>query len=273
VRSVWFYRLDDDGTWYHVAPPEDFTGLPFSWRGSRLTVRASEIDVEKLDSIARELTRLVSGSCRLLNCPRRDRFILSFEDTLAPQIQGDRWTIPALYLTGLPENQAAQSALGQALKLWAIEALAQSRVADERLTQRVIYRQLVSRLQSEWDLLHPISPDVEVLGAALRDQQLHSLNDLWQADYAALAPGEARLIEAEVVALLDLMADQVGDRRLYEFLPGLHAHAQINEALSELFRLDGAYIESVWSGYLSELTGVANPLSQAAGQAAGPTDQ
>jgi Tol biopolymer transport system component len=259
-HATWFYRLDEEGVWYHVAPPDDYWGIPYSWHGSRLTIRATEIESQLLDPIALDLALLVSEGCRRLDCLAQTRYTLSFEDNLPPQIQGDRWTLPALFLTGFPEGEEARAAWEQALKLWLVEALVRTRVAHPERAERVIYRQFVVRLQAELGLIEPPLPDVQLLAQALVEDKAHTPQGLWEAEYDPDDHEGNRLLEAEVTALLQFIETQVGPERLFDLLRALRDD-QLFYALATFYRLDTEDFQAGWSAYLAELTGVAAPAA------------
>jgi len=261
-HTAWFYRQTDDGTWVHVAPPDAYLGVPHSWHGIWLSIRATEAEAQLIDSVAGELVRLVSRACRIVLCPEDVHYILSFENTIQPGIRDERWALPALYLAGLPGDEPARAAWLQALKPWLVEVLAQALVQDEQLAERVIYGALVTRLQAHLDLATPPSPDIEVLRQALREQKQHSPEELWRATYSPGDPAESRLLEAEAVALLDLIADQAGVKQVFWLLPALIVHDRFSVALHSFIGVDHEAFAVAWTAYLSELTGVTTPLPQ-----------
>jgi Tol biopolymer transport system component len=257
---TWFYRRGDDGVWYHVAPPDDYWGLPYSWHGSRLVIRATEVESAVLDPIARDLAVLVVEGCRRLGCPEGQRYNLNFDGELAPQVQDNWWTLPALYLTGLPDGDEARAAWEHALKLWVVEALAQAQTGDSELSSRVIYRQLVKRLQAELDLaetsaMGPTTSDVNLLGEALRNGRRPGFQSLWEAQYRVSDPEEVRLLETEVVLLLRWIEFQVGRGRLYELLPALSSYERLDTALVAGYRLAPSNFETEWFAYLFYVSG------------------
>jgi Tol biopolymer transport system component len=261
-HSSWFYRQADDGKWVHVAPPDDYVGIPHAWHGIWLSVHATEVEAELFDSVAGELARLVSRACQLVFCPGDVHYILSLENTVQPGIRDARWALPALYLTGLPGDAAARDAWLQAIKPWLVEVLLQSRVQDEQMAERVIYGALVTRLQAHLGLTAPTQPGIELLRQALRERKQHSAEELWRATYNPDDPAESRLLEAEATALLDLIADQAGVEQVFALLPALTVHDRFSPALRSFTGIEHAAFTLAWTAYLSELTGVTVPLPQ-----------
>ncbi len=253
---TWFYRLDEDGTWYHTPPSDTYKGAAYSWYGIWLEVHATEVEAEALNPAANDLARLVLDGCRLLGCVEGERYTLGFDGALAPQVHSNWWTLPALYLTGMPEGQAARDAWLHALKLWLVEAQAQSRASAD-VTNRVIYRQLVTRLQAKLGLTQAPSLDAEMLAQAIRAGEQHSLQDLWEAEYNPDDPGGNRLLDVETFAMLQWIEDQVGAERLFELLPTLDEHRRLDNAMIASFRLPPHSFDAEWSAYLSQLTGVS----------------
>lgn len=179
---TWYYRHDENGNWFHVAPPSGCWGVPFSWRGTRLKIHATEAEAKSIEPIARDLAILVTDACQLVGCPENLEYTLSFEDILAPSAGGELWTLPALYLTGQPVNKGAFGAWRRALTLWVVEALVQAQLDQKGLADRVGYRDLVARLQGELGLLDLTAPNPELYTGSLTRGTTHSLPSMRQAE-------------------------------------------------------------------------------------------
>ena len=252
---TWFYRMDEDGVWYHVAPPKDYRGVRYSWHGNWLDVYASEVESELLDAVAPELILLMSRGCQRLDCPQWVHYSLYFEGVEAQGTRSSGWMVPALYLTGLPDGEAARAAWVGALELWLVEALARAQV-DTGISDRLLYRELVAQLQVALGLAAPRLPDTETLAQALQTGEQHTLQDLWTAEPLPEAPEASRLLEAEVVAWVGWVEERVGARRLFELLPALGAYPQLDTALLGTWRIPPMNLEVEWLTYLAELTGL-----------------
>ncbi|MCP4514475.1 MAG: hypothetical protein GY824_04505, partial [Delftia sp.] len=259
---TWFYRLDQDGVWYHTAPSDAHVGIPYSWYGTRLDIHATEIEAETLHPVAGDVTMLMLKACRLLGCDEDEHYVLDLDDSPEPRLYSKRWSLPALYLAGLPDNQVAHDAWLQALKLWLVEALARSR-AGSGVQERVLYQRLVTRLQAELDLGVAPALDVETLALILNEVKLHSFPSFWDVEYDPEDAEGNRLLEAEIDALLYWVEEQVGTARLFELLPALSDYSQLDHALLALYHQPPATsFEWEWFNHLFELTGVPPlPLS------------
>jgi hypothetical protein len=271
-HTTWFYTEDDNGTWFHVAPPGGYLGVPYSWHGTWLDVHAAEIEAEALDPVARDLIVLAAQVCLWVGCSEDARYTLNFEDALSPQVQGARWALPALYLTGLPEDGEARKAWGRALELWVLGALAQAQIEDEAISQRIIYNQLLAQLAAELGLVESEGPDAALLTRALDGRRAHTPHDLWLAEYQRSEAGDARLLEAEVAALLDLLAERSGPVALFHLLPALGNQARFEDVLSDVFGLDVESFSAEWSAHLANLTGATALASGLQREAAFPTE-
>jgi hypothetical protein len=261
-NTPWFYREDKDGNWYHVAPPDDFLGVPYSWHGRWLDVRATEVEAKALDPVASDVIIAVSQVCLWIGCPEDVRYTLSFEDTLAPEIQGTRWTVPALYLTGLPRDEGASDGLGRTLEAWVLGALAQAQFEGESLTQRIMYRQLVARLAAELGLVESVPPDAALIRQVLVEGGPLALRDLWVAEVDPSKPDEMRVLEAEVEALLGFLEEKAGAAPVFRLLPALGTYDRLEDALATLFNLELESFTADWSAYLANLTGATALTSQ-----------
>jgi Tol biopolymer transport system component len=269
---TWFYRQDEAGDWYHVEAPGDYWGVPYSWHGKRLEVRATEVEAERLDAVARETAIMISQACLWMGCPEDSTYVISFEDIPHPEIRGNVWALPALYITGLPDGDAALEAWRRALKLWAVEMLATAQAGDDALTQRVVFDQLLKRLQDRLHLINGPADltsrrQIRVLSEAAADREQHPMWSLWQVRMDPDGPENAELLEAEVNALLEYIEGEVGSQRLFQLLPALGEHVRLSDALQELYNVDPVDFSSGWTRYLEGITGVqAGPGISSAGQ-------
>jgi Tol biopolymer transport system component len=144
-----------------------------------------------------------------------------------------------------------------------VETLARSQLDDQLLTGRLIYRQLLRRLQAELDLALPPSPDVDLLAQAVLAGQQHTPEELWAATYDPDDLPATHLLEAEIAAFLDLLSERVGSQHLGALLPILNASSLSGDAaLFDVYKLDRDEFTAAWYTYLSQLTGQAIlPLS------------
>jgi Tol biopolymer transport system component len=282
-RLTWFYRQNRDGTWYHVAPTDGYWGDSITWQGPLLDLHLTRAEAEALVPPGQALgpaspwglqfDRILFRACRWMRCADRGPYTLRFADVPWPQIEGDLWRLPALTLAGRPADAHARQAWERALELWLVEALAHSQVGAPDLTQRLIYHQLVSRLQ---DTLGLQAGPTLVESAPVEAPSEAALRRLWQAQpdpsaatdpidpYRAGAPQETRGRQAEVAAFLDLVQAQVGAPALFRLLPALGQYDQPLQALTTLYDLDRVAFTAAWSSQLARLAGSAPATGLAA---------
>ena len=171
--------------------------------------------------------------------------------------------MPALYLAGLPDGDEAHAVWERGIKLWVVEALVRAQFGIGDLPDRLIYRHLVARLQADMGLFRGLaedmSPDLELLADALRNDRQHPLSTLWEAKIDSDDPEQMRLLESEVALLLDWIGDEVGDWRLLELLPALAEYPRLDTALLATYRLPPVEFEAEWFAHLSNVTGVTGP--------------
>jgi hypothetical protein len=255
-RSTWFYRQGDDGVWYHVAPPDTFPGIPHSWYGNLLEIHSSELEAPLLGDSAVELVSLAALVCQVLDCAPETHYVLSFEDIVVATSIGERWALPAPHLVGLPEGAEARAAWQWSLKLWVFQNLVSSHTNLEEVTDSIILRQLVGRLAARAGLAEPFPTDRHLLLQASARNELHSFQELWQAGVNSNPARATRLLNAEIAALLDVLASQIGSDRLFELLPepGVPFRAS-RAALFSSLDLGLHDITAAWSKYVAELTG------------------
>lgn len=260
-HTTWFFARDESGNWHHTAPPADYWGIPYSWHGNRLTVRATEIEAGRIDPSARGLAILVSQACLWMECPEADRYTISFEDIVAPEVREGAWILPALYLTGLPATENSLDVWEDVLARWTVEKLIVSQVGDTNLARRIVYQQLAAGLLTRLGLegnpdVSPFPIDVELLARALREKTQHPFWSLWYAIDVANDPDKTEIYETEVAALLQFLEGEVGPNRVYALLPALGHYRRLGDALTSVYGLDEVEINHEWLRFLQQLTGV-----------------
>jgi hypothetical protein len=251
---TWFYRRDEDGEWYHTAPPDTYWGIPYSWHGSRLEIRSTEVEAAWIDAVADELAIHIAQGCRWLGCPEGQRYTLNFMDVVGPEVQGDWWALPALTLSGIPANSSAREAWRRALELWTVEALARTQVGDAEVTERILYQQLVATLKARLKLAEPLALDTEQLARAVRDGDQAPLWSLWQAKPPQGDPERNRILEQEVTALLQFMQEEVGKERILRLLPALDEYTYFSDAVDAVYDWDRVDFMQDWLSYMSDTT-------------------
>jgi hypothetical protein len=311
---TWTYRRTDEGDWHHVAEeqaawrepyyasagvrklkfdPSDptarrtirlpgmaagsFITVPLpNWAGPVLQIQATQAEAAILAPITVELGRTVADACDLLQCPYIARHSLNFGDVPVPQIDGRQWSLPTLYLAGMPDDVAARDAWLHALKLWIVEALARAQIdeasvspnpasasqhdrfrdgaAPRELAARPVFRAFVLELKAYLGLIEPAVLDMELLRDAVASGRQHGLDALWQADLDGTDPEEARLLETEAVALLDMLIEQIGPEESLGLLPELFQRPGALD-LEAIYDLDWESPSQTWFAYLSQLTG------------------
>ena len=260
-HTTWFFARDESGNWYHTAPPADYWGIPYSWHGNRLTVRATEIEAERIDPSARNLAILVSQACLWMECPEADRYTISFEDIVAPEEREGAWILPALYLTGLPATENSLAVWEDALARWTVEKLIVSQVGDKDLSRRIVYQQLGAGLLARLGLagnpdVSPFTIAVDLLAGALREKAQHPLWSLWYAIDVPNDPAWTAIYRTEIAAFLQFLEGTVGPNRVYALLPALGQYRRLGDALSSVFGLDEVEINHEWLRFLQQRTGV-----------------
>jgi hypothetical protein len=223
----------------------------------RLAVHATPEEARLLQSKVDGLAELLRRACQTLSCPNGAAYRLDFADIPQPQISGGRWSLPALYLAGIPNTQASIDAWERALGRWLLEALA--RTQAEGLERRILYWKLVERIQAQLGLRPQETPDVQPLARALAEDRQHAPGEVWVAEYALATAddNDSPLYEAEAAALLDLLAERTGEAGLSQLPAALRRHFSPPESgLFDAFELDADEFTAAWFDRLSQLTGV-----------------
>jgi hypothetical protein len=114
-RAVRFYRRGDDGRWLHTSVDRDYAGHVVMFVGERVVISSFAVDAGWAKPAAYDLEALAERFCKAASCPQRAPVTLAFTDTLSAAGRTDG-VLPAPFLVGAPDNEAAHAAWWDALR-------------------------------------------------------------------------------------------------------------------------------------------------------------
>ena len=121
-RAVRFYRRGDDGRWLHTSIDPDYAGHTVVFVGERVVVSSFAVDAGWARPAAYDLEELAARFCKAVPCPRRAPVTLAFTDTLGTARRPEG-ILPAPFLVGAPDNEAAHAAWWDALRALLLDHL------------------------------------------------------------------------------------------------------------------------------------------------------
>ena len=107
-RAVRFYRRSDDGRWLHTRADPDYAGHTVVFAGEWVVVTAFAADADLARRAALDLEELAVQTCGAGPCPERAPVTLVFTGTLAAALD-PAGVLPAPFLVGVPDNEAAEA--------------------------------------------------------------------------------------------------------------------------------------------------------------------
>jgi len=121
-RAVRFYRRGDDGRWLHTSVDRDYAGHIVMFVGERVVISSFAADAGWAKPAAYDLEELAARFCKAVSCRQRAPVTLAFTDTLdaAGRPEG---ILPAPFLVGAPDNEAAHAAWWDALRALLLDRL------------------------------------------------------------------------------------------------------------------------------------------------------
>jgi hypothetical protein len=131
-RAVRFYRYTDDARWLHTQVTPDAGGHRITFVLDQLRLTACDRDADWVDPVASELAAAAYRFCRLVSCrqglPLELNLAASLEEGAAPNTT----TLPAPFLIGAPENDAAREMWVESLGQFLVDRLMNREIAVRR---------------------------------------------------------------------------------------------------------------------------------------------
>jgi len=121
-RAVRFYRRGGDGRWLHTSVDRDYAGHTVMFVGERVVISSFATDAGWAKPAAYDLEGLAVQFCKRASCQQRAPVTLAFTDTLDAAGRTDG-ALPAPFLVGAPDDEAAQEMWTEALRALLVDYL------------------------------------------------------------------------------------------------------------------------------------------------------
>lgn len=209
-RAIRFYRLTDRGRWVHTKVDPDYGGRPVSLLGRLVEVRVRERDADWIEAVVKDMGALTSGYCDLISCQQNLPLTLDLGAALDEAVVPGDDVLPAPFLVGAPEDEAAELLWKASLEGFLLERLIDREIGPRPsgMHRGDIFRdRLYAWFRQELGLNNPPSLDSGLIREALDAGTWIPLWELW-----SLPPDDLRrpLIEAEIDLLLHFIEREHG---------------------------------------------------------------
>ncbi len=249
-RAVRFYRYTNEGRWLHTEADLDEMGhtVTFVLDEDRISVLSK--DADWIDPLTLDLTGIPYRFCRLVPCRRSPSLNLNLAANLERAAEPDDPVLPAPFLVGAPENEAAQAAweagLGQFLVDHMIARRIGPRPADDH-GGALVEERLRAWLKAELEVSQPTSPNLDLLRDALEDEAWIPLWRLWNVGPAT---PEHPLAAAEIDLLLAFVEEEHGAPAVAELLLYLRDADEVEDLLGHLKYPGRPSLEDRFTAYI-----------------------
>lgn len=251
-RALRFYHLRDDGRWLHTSVDPDVGGIIRTFVLDDIEITAFERDAEWIDPLT---TNVVAGAyrfCRLASCRRSLSLELNLAANLEDAAEPDDATLPAPFLVGAPENEAARAAWEASLGQFLVDQLVarETRPGSEDDHHGALFEErLRAWLKAEIGIGEPVVPDLELVRGALEHGGLVPTWALWR-----VPPDDPdrSLAAAQIDLLLTSIEEDYGAPAVAGLVHALRGADHLSDVLGSIGGLRGSTIGDRYLIYLRE---------------------
>ena len=256
-RARRFYRYATGGRWLHTQAVPDVGGEPQVFAGPFVELKALEEDAPWLEPLSSDLQGVVGRFCDLAPCQQDLPVRLDLAAGLGEAAAGRDLILPAPYLLGTPENQAARDAWEAGLQAYVVDHLTArevgrepDQVAGELLAQRLA---LWFRAQVGGDPWLATERDRRqaALDAVGRSEAWLSLSELY---WVAADDPRRPLAAAQLDLLFEFLESEYGPSAVAELVRAFGDGDDIRDLLRAVVDRPWPEFEARYSTYLREET-------------------
>jgi len=253
-RAFRFYRLRDGGRWLHTSVDPEIGGHIKTFVLDDIEITAFERDADWIDPLTTELVTGAYRFCRLASCRRSLSLELNLAANLEDAAEPNDATLPAPFLVGAPENEAARAAWQASLGQFLVDRLVarETRPGPEEDHHGALFQErLRAWLKEEIGIGEPVSPDLELVREALEDGDLVPTWALWR-----MRPDDPDepVAAAQIDLLLAFIEEEHGAPAVVELVHALRGADHLSDVLGEVDGLRWSTIEARYLIYLREQT-------------------
>jgi hypothetical protein len=253
-RALRFYHLRDEGRWLHTSLDPEAGGIIKTFVLDDIEITAFERDAEWIDPLT---TSVVAGAyrfCRLASCRRSLALELNLAANLEDAAEPDDATLPAPFLVGAPENDAARAAWEASLGQFLVDQLVtrETRPGSEDDHHGALFEErLRAWLKAELGVGEPVALDRERVREALEDGDLVPTWALWR-----MQPDDPdrSLAATQIDLLLVSIEEEYGAAAVAGLVHSLRGADHLSDVLGSIGGLRESTIEDRYLIHLREQT-------------------
>jgi hypothetical protein len=217
-----------------------------------IEITTFEKDADWIDPLTSDLVAGAYRFCRLASCRRSLSLELNLAANLEEGAEPDDATLPAPFLVGAPENEAARVAWEASLGQFLVDRLVarETRPGSEDDHHGALFEErLRTWLKAELGIGEPVAPDLELVRDALEDGDLVPTWALWR-----MRPDDPDrpLAAAQIDLLLTSIEEEYGAPAVAGLVHSLRGADHLSDVLGSVGGLRGSTIEDRYLIYLRE---------------------
>lgn len=231
-RAVRFYRYMPDGRWMHTNVGPDAGGRPVTFVVDGIEITAAAEDTEWIDPLTAGLADAAYRFCDLTSCRQDPAVTLNLAANLEEGAEPDGDVLPAPFLVGAPENDAARAAWKASLADFLVDRLVAQEIRaqpDDEHGGVLFEERLRAWLKAELGVSERIVPDRDLLRDALDSDVWLPTWHLW---HVPPDDPDRDLAAAQIDLLLAFIEEEHGSATVAGLLPQLHDADHLSELLS-----------------------------------------
>ncbi len=241
-----FYRYTNDGRWLHTAAPSGEGGHSVTFVVGEIEIETRAEDAAWLEPMTSDLAGVAYRFCRLASCPEGVSLELDLAAGLEEGAAPDDGVLPAPFLVGAPQDEAAQDAWEASLGQFVVDRLIARQIGprpEDEQEGALVEERLRAWLKAKLGVREPMPPDPELLRDALEGEEWVAMWQLWRGDLE----GRERAIAADRV---DLMLRMIEEEHGAAAVAGLIHRLREADYLTELL---GETVQEPWPDFEAEL--------------------
>jgi len=242
-----FYRYTNDGRWVHTSVTSDDLEHTVTFVVDDLKITSFANDADWLEPLASELAGVAYRVCQLASCRKDLSLTLNLAANLEEAAIPNDAVLPAPFLIGAPQNQAARTAWEASLGQFLVDRMIAREIGarpDDEGEGAFVEERLRAWLKAELNVSPPIDPDPELLRDALGTERWIPFWRLWNVRSDG---SDAALATAQIDLLLTFLEQERGTRAVARLIYSVREADYLMAFLGETNR----HWDTVESHYLA----------------------
>lgn len=256
-RAVRFYRYTSDGRWLHTQIEPSAGGGAVVFTGPSIELSVLERDADWVEPLLPQLEDVTDAFCDLVSCRQNLPASFDLAADLAEGAATDDVTLPAPFLVGAPQNEAARQAWEAALQALLVDHLVAREVGRpaEGIAGQLFEDRLSAWFRAKLEVDSGAYADFDALPTTSDTvQRSDSWVPLWELYRLSSDDSRRQLAEAQVDLLLDFLEREYGPLSVAGLVHAFDSADDTRELLGGILNQPWSEFESRYLAYLREVT-------------------